>query len=204
MRRAVAVILLCSTLAFTGCSTSWISEAEQIISVLVPATTNLVTLVATLQGNVPAADLQTIQGAGVQAETDLQLVQSLIAQYQKADVAAQPGLANQIGAALAAVQSSLGGILPSLHIKDTATQAKVTAVVGLVLSEVQSMAAIVPVVTPAATQAARLAARPVKKQTPLTAAQFVNSYNAMMTAKTGNPEAGSFDRRIANSCARQA
>ncbi len=51
---------------------------------------------------------------------------------------------------LSAVQSTLNGILPALHIKDAATQAKITAVVGILLSEVQSVAAIVPLVNPSA------------------------------------------------------
>ena len=40
--------------------------------------------------------------------------------------------------------------MPALHIKDAATQAKITAVVGIVLSEVQSLAAIVPLVSASA------------------------------------------------------
>jgi len=34
--------------------------------------------------------------------------------------------------------------LSALHIKDAATQAKITAVIGFLLSEVQSLAAILP------------------------------------------------------------
>ena len=114
------------------------------MATLIPATANMVTLVATLQGNVSAADLQTVQNAGAQAGADLQFMQSLIAQYQKADASAQPGLLNQIQAAMTAVQSTLNGLLPALHIKDATTEAKITAVVGILLSEVQSVAAIVP------------------------------------------------------------
>ena len=57
-------------------------------------------------------------------------MQSLINQYEKADAAAQPGLLNQIRAAMNAVQTTLNGLLPALHIQDVATQAKITAVVG--------------------------------------------------------------------------
>jgi len=39
--------------------------------------------------------------------------------------------------------SELDGLLPALHIKDPATQAKITAVIGILLSEVESVAAIV-------------------------------------------------------------
>jgi hypothetical protein len=185
MRKLTAIVLMiCSTLMCTSCSTTWIGDAEQIVAVLVPAVANVFTLIGTLQGNIPTADLQNVQNAGAQAEADLQLLQSLIAQYQKADAAAQPGLLNQIDAALAAIQFSLSGILPALHIEDAATQAKVAAVLQLLISELQSMAAIVPLVS-SDTPAMRTAAG-VKKQAPLSADEFVKSYNATMTANTGS------------------
>ncbi|MFZ0321939.1 MAG: hypothetical protein WAL56_22630 [Candidatus Sulfotelmatobacter sp.] len=180
--------VLCGTMIWTACSTAWIGEAEEIVAAMLPATANVVTLVATLQGkSVSTSDLQTIQSAGAQAGTDLQLMQSLIAQYQKADASAQPGLLNQIQAALSAVQSTLNGLLPALHITNPETQAKVTAVVGLLLSEVESIAAIVPLVNSNASPAMMsMAAKQVKKQSPLTANEFVKCYNATMGAKTGN------------------
>ncbi len=185
----IATVLVLS-LMLTACSTAWIGEAEQIVEALIPAVANLVTLVATLQGkDVTAADLQTMQSAGAQAGADLQLMQSLISQYQKADAAAQPGLLNQIQSAMNAVQTTLNGLLPALHIQDAATQAKITAVVGLLISEVESMAAIVPLVNPGASPAMMtMAVRQAKKQPPLTADEFVSSFNASMTAKTGNTQ----------------
>jgi hypothetical protein len=188
MRKALVAVVLCATLTWTACSTVWIGEAEQIVAALIPGIANLVTLVATLSGkNVSAADLQTIQSAGAQAGADLQLMQSLITQYQKADAAAQPGLLNQIQVAIGAVQANLNGLLPALHIEDAATQAKITAVIGILLSEVESVAAIVPLVK-ASPGTMSVAAKEVKERPPLTANEFVASYNATMTAKTGNAE----------------
>jgi hypothetical protein len=90
---------------------------------------------------------------------------------------------------MGAVQSTLNGVLPALHIKDAATQAKITAVIGILLSEVQSVAAIVPLVNASASPGIMaMAAKQVRKQPPLTASAFVNSYNATITAKTGNTE----------------
>jgi len=182
--------ILCGALVLTACSTAWIGEAEQIVAALIPATANLVALVAALQGNnVSAADLSTIQNAGAQAGADLQLMQSLIAQYQAADAAAQPGLLNQIQLAMSAAQSALNALLPALHIKDTATQTKIAAVIGILLSEVESVAAIVPLVSASASPGMmEMAAKQVKKQPPLSADEFAASYNATMTAKTGNAE----------------
>jgi hypothetical protein len=187
---AALAVVLCCTVFMQGCSTAWIGEAEEIVAALIPAAANILTLVAMLEGNgVSAGDLATIQSAGTQAGADLQLIQSLIAAYEKADASAQPGILNQITTAIGTVEGNLQNLLPALHIKDTATQAKIAAVVGIVLSEVQSLAAVVPELTNGPSLSAKSAlrtghARQVK--TPLTAREFVDSYNATMTAKTGN------------------
>ena len=198
-RWGVAVVL-CMTMIWSGCSTDWIGEAEQIVAALIPAASNIVALVAALEGkSVSATDLQTIQSAGAQAGADLQLIQSLIAAYQKADAEAKPGILNQIQSAIGMVQGNLSGMLKGLHIKDAATQTKITAVVGLVLAEVQSLAAIVPVVTGAPTTVAiakdqsphpvaHNATRVGHPRAPLSANEFVQSYNSTLIAKTGNEE----------------
>jgi hypothetical protein len=181
--------IVCGMLMWTGCSTAWIGQAEQIVAVLIPAVANIVTLVASVEGNLSAADLQTVQSAGAQAGTDLQLMQSLTAQYQKADAGAQAGLLNQIQSAITAVQTNLNGLLPALHIKDAATQAKITAVVGILLSEVESVAAIVPLAKPnTSAEMKEMALAAMNTKAPLTANEFVGSYNATMTAKTGKAE----------------
>src|SRR5437763_7498591 len=140
--RVLLALVLCVTVTLTACSTEWIATAEQIVAALIPAATNIVALVAAMQGkSVSASDLQTIQNAGTQAGADLQLIQALIAAYQKADAAAKAGILKQIQTAIGAAQTNLQGLLPALHIQDTATQTKITAVVGIVLAEVQSLAA---------------------------------------------------------------
>ncbi|HTW58861.1 MAG TPA: hypothetical protein VMD99_12090 [Terriglobales bacterium] len=189
--RAGLAVVLCLTIGLAGCSTAWIGQAEEIVAALIPAAANIVALVAALEGNgVSATDLQTIQNAGTQAGADLQLIQSLIAAYEKADAAAQPGILNQIQAAISTVQGNLENLLPALHIKDAATETKITAVVGILLSEVESLAAIVPLMnTPAlSAKSALRTERPnvPHPKAPLSAREFVESYNATMTAKTGN------------------
>lgn len=186
--KGMTALALCGTLIWTSCSTVWVTEAEQIVAALIPALENLVTLAATLQGrDISPDDLRTIQSAGAQAGTDLQLMESLMAQYEKADTALQPGLLNQIQVAMSAVQTILNGLLPALHIKDAATQAKITAVIGILLSETQSVAAMVPLMHSGSSSAIKsMAAKQIRRQPPLTAGNFVSSYNAAMMAKTGN------------------
>jgi hypothetical protein len=190
LERAALGLVLCLTMTLAACSTAWIGEAEQIVAALIPAAANTIALVAALQGKgVSAGDLRTIQSAGTQAGADLQLVQSLITAYQKADAAAKPGILNQIQAAIAAVQTGLQGLLPALHIQDAATQEKITAMVGIVLSEVQSLAAIVPLVR-GNNSPAMMTKSVAGKQLPLplTAREFVSSFNTTLTAKTGKVE----------------
>src|SRR5258708_3962347 len=186
----VVAVVLCITMGLTGWTTAGVGQAEEIAAALIPAATNILALVAALQGNgVSASDLQTIQTAGTQAGADLQLIQSLITAYQTADAAAKPGILGQIQSGINAVEGSLQGLLPALHIKDAATQAKISAMVGLVLSEVQSLAAIVPLVNPASsTKMMAVAAARAKTQPPLNAGQLLARYNGTLSAKTGNAE----------------
>lgn len=199
-RVGLAVVLM-ATMIWSGCSTNWISEGEEIVSALIPAAANIVALVAALQGKtVSAADMNTIQNAGTQAGADLQLIQSLIAAYQKADASAQPGILNQIQVAIGTTQANLQGLLPALHLKDAATEAKITAMVGIVLSEVESLAAVVPLVSSGQGSVASgqypnishttfgVAKAAVHPYVPLSAKEFVASFNATLTAKTGNAE----------------
>jgi hypothetical protein len=189
IKKALMVVMLSGTLMWMACSTEWISEAEEIIAALIPATANLVTLAATLQGkSVTVADLQTIRSAGAEAGTELQLMQSLIPQYQKADASAQAGLLNQIQVAMSAVQSTLNGLMPALHITDAATLAKIAAVVEILVSEVESVAGIVPLLRTSSPGMMTRAARQVRKQPAVSAIEFASRYNATMRAKTGYSE----------------
>ena len=96
--KALLTLTLGTTLVLTACSTAWIGEAEQIVAALIPAAANIMALVAALQGKgVSADDLETVQNAGAQAGADLQLMRSLIAEYQKADAAARPGIRTNSG-----------------------------------------------------------------------------------------------------------
>jgi hypothetical protein len=168
---AALAAVLCGTLIWTACSTAWIGQAEEIVAALIPAVANLITLITALQGNgVSAQDLNT-----------------LITQYQQAtDAATQTSLLAKIQTAIASVRSNLSGLLAALHISDAATQSKVTAVIGLILAEVQSLEAIIPLVHSGSVAQASAALKAGKVKPPLTAGEFRASYNTIMTAKTGS------------------
>lgn len=185
----LALALSGAMLTTTACSTTWVTDAEQIVAALIPAAGNVIALVGALDGNgVSAADIQAVTSAGTQAQADLQLISSLITQYQSAtDATTKASLLTKIQAAITATQANLSGILPALHISDPATQAKVSAVIGLILSEVQSLAAVVPLVSAAASLSEKASAtKALKVKPPLSAAAFTKSFNATISAKTGN------------------
>jgi len=186
--RIALALLLGVTMIGSGCSTSWVQQGQEIITVLMPAAANLVILVATLQGKeISAEDLALVQKAGSEVGADLTLVQGLIGAYESADENAKQRILNQIQSAIQAAQENLQGLTLGLHIKDGATQAKVTAIVGILLAEVQSLAAILPVVQGQGT-GARAEGVAVRVKKPLSASEFVKSYNASMTEKTGRAE----------------
>lgn len=186
--KGLLAALLCVTLVLSGCSTTWISQAEQIVAILVPASVNIITLVSVLEGKgVSTYDINLIAARGKEVNSDLDLISSLLAQYQQADATAQAGILGKISTTASLVEANLSDLLVRLHISDPATQAKVTAVVALVNSEVQSLIAILPIVNAKATPAMiRLATRQAAKTPPLTASQFVVAYNSTITAKTGS------------------
>jgi hypothetical protein len=205
-KAAVAVVVSCA-LVMMACSTEWIEEAEKIVATLVPAVSNILALVAAFEGkSVSPQDAQVIQNAGTQAGADLQLIQSLIGQYEAADAAGKAGILSKIQNAMATAEANLNAILPALHIKDAATEAKIQAVVGLCLAELESLEAIVPVAQPATQNVSRIGAaggsqsfhavgnsaaqvgQPAATRAPLSASEFAASYNKVMTAKTGNAE----------------
>lgn len=190
-KKLFVFILVCVFAMNTmACSTAWIGEAEQIVAALLPAAANLITLISALQGKgIPASDLAKVTQVGNQVQADLQLVSKLVADYKSADAAAKPGKLGEISAAINTAQADLASLLPALHISDPATQAKVTAIVGLISTEIASIAAIVPLVNPSASPAmVKLAERQAIKTPPMTGKQFTKAFNRTMTTPTGNAE----------------
>jgi len=187
MRKLLTVIVIGCVLALgTACSTSWISEAQAIIAVLIPAADGVLEFSALQDGKtVSAQDLQTISNYANQANSDFGLLGSLISQYQGKPTA---DTLSKIDAAFSVAQSNLNALLPALHIVDKATIAKLTAEVNLIGSELASMQALIPIIkgqsVPVAS--AKCAARLVSinnikpSAPPMTAKQFKKAFNAIM------------------------
>jgi hypothetical protein len=151
--RFCAFYLLFNALLFAcACNTSWVTEAENIINVLIPAVQGILIIAAGLGATAltPTA-IDQIQKWGLSAQADLQnVVLPLLNQYNAAAATAQPGILTEIETALTTITNNLQTILPALHVTDPATQAKITAIVTEVADEFQAVLNIIPVVKSAA------------------------------------------------------
>lgn len=179
----IGKFLIIPVLAVTlvGCGLAeWVKTAQQILPVVLPMVTNLVTAVTMLEGKtVSATDLNTISQTANQVSADLNLVGQLVNQYQSSP---SPNTLSNINNALADVNTHLNELLPALHITDQSTTQKITAVVGLISSEVTSMEQILPLVTNG--QAHAVSRAPV----PMTASQLKGQYDEIVTRPTSNSQ----------------
>jgi predicted PurR-regulated permease PerM len=141
-----AVLDLC--LLMTACG-DWESQASSIITLLGPAIQALVAILAAFGVGVSEEVMTQFNNWAQQAQTALVTIKGLIDSYQNAEADAQPGLLNEIQAALTVVQSQLAAILPELHITDPNSAAKVTAALEAISAFLVSLAALIPAVAQA-------------------------------------------------------
>lgn len=180
-RICAVVLALGMVFNSVACSTAWVSQALQIVAALTPAITNIVPLVALADKNVSASDMTVIENYSNQAGTALQTVGSLISQFNQAQSAqAQQDALSKIESALVVAQNNLTSILPQLHISDAKSQAAVKAAVAAAISEVGSIAALLPALK------AGKAAQAVALAQPITASKFRARYNAAIKPVPGS------------------
>ena len=156
----------------SGCTTpSWVVEAERIAKVALPIVEGLASIVGVAAGS-----------AVGQVVGDLNLVITLFDKYQATP---SPNTLQQIQAALNTVNADIGQVLPAAHIKNSATQNKVAAILQLVTSEFSNIASLIPSSSASLSLPAKRAARP---KLPITAKDFKAQYNKVVTARTGDAE----------------
>jgi hypothetical protein len=140
--KAVLVAVLCVAMLATGCTGQWISVALADLPVLAQMALNIATLAAALNGKQPSArELSAIQNISNTAQSELSSLQALYNQY-KANP--ETSTLQKIQTAIVEIQQQLPLQLQAAHISDPALAAKVTAAVNLILSTVQSFAALMP------------------------------------------------------------
>jgi hypothetical protein len=143
MRQVTLVLVLSISLIATGCSAQWISVALADLPVLTQMALNLTALAATLPtGKVlsPAESL-AIQNVAGEASKNLNLLQSLYNQYKASP--SQDTL-QKIESLIQETSQNLPALLQVAHIGDPALSARITAAVDLILTTVNSFAALIP------------------------------------------------------------
>ena len=159
LKSAIAIALIAVTVA---CSTTWVTEAVNILKVAAPAAVNILTLIAAFEGRpVDARKSAIIINDFNAAITELQ-------NYASASASAQPGLLAQLDAALVTTQNDLASILVDVHVSNPTKVAQINALVSFVISEVAAVQSLLP--------NAPVTARKI----PVDSKHFKRGYNAIM------------------------
>lgn len=176
--KSVLTLVLAVAVATTACSAQWINVALQDLPVLTQMALNIATLVSTMASGKQAspADLAVIQNISAQASRDLNLLQSLYADYK-----ANPSTTTlqQIQNTVSDLDQNLPALLQSAHISNSILSARITAAVNLIVSTVNNFAALMPQTTPATSQK-------VKAITPPSATELKKQWNQQICAASGN------------------
>jgi hypothetical protein len=127
-----------------GCTAAWTTEAINIITLLGPAISSILGILAAFGYGLSPEVSATFQKWSADAIAGLQEVKALIEQYDAAEAAAKPGLLVEIQTALSVISSNLQAILPTLHVTDPHTQAQIEAVVNAVAAEIAALLNLIP------------------------------------------------------------
>jgi hypothetical protein len=175
--KSLLVLVLAITLAATGCSAQWINIALQDLPVLTQMALNIATLVSALASGQQAnsGDVAVIQNISAQASRDLNLLQSLYAEY-KANPSATT--LQKIQNVISDLDQNLPALLESAHISNSTLAARITAAINLILTTVNNFAALMPQTAPATSQRLPVA--------PPTAKQLKQQWNQQICTITGN------------------
>jgi hypothetical protein len=175
--KAVLAVVLCVSMAATGCTAQWISVALADLPVLTQMALNIATLVATLESGKQLSPAQStaIQNISAEASKDLTLLQTLYNQYKSNPNA---GTIQKIQGVIAQLNHNLPALLAAAHISDATLATRVTAGVNLILTTVRSFALLIP----AASTSRRAAAQTV---TVPKASDLKKQWNQQVCAPTG-------------------
>ena len=180
--KLVLSLVLSASLLATGCSAQWIKVALADLPVLIQMALNIGTLVTTLEANRQLTPVETaaIQNISAEAGRDLNLLQTLYNEYQ-----ANPSAdtIRKIQAAIATTNQNLPAVLQAARIVDPVLSTRITAAVNLILTTVNSFAALIP-----QTSAPMAAQRSVQRKTQIPHAEDLKkSWNQQVCGSTGRP-----------------
>jgi hypothetical protein len=199
--KSLVAIVLTIALAATGCSSQWINIALQDLPVLTQMTLNIATLASVLASGqqINSGDVAVIQNISAQASRDLNLLQALYAEYKSNPSSTT---LQKIQNVISDLDHSLPALLESAHISNSTLTARITAAVNLILTTVNSFAALMPQDAPttAATSSPRTRQNAPSRAevfSPPSAQSLKQQWNQQVCTATGNPL---FDAGL-NTCA---
>jgi uncharacterized protein YqgV (UPF0045/DUF77 family) len=169
-KKFLAVLLipvLAVSLTMTACN---VNQFEAVLNEIGPAVATIIQIIALVKG-VPA---NTAPATKVSA--DVAAVEKLYNDYEKADATAVPGIRAEIQTGFTVLNGDLSTIFAVAQVSNANTQAKITALIGLVETAVQIAEAAVPGVTPPTAQA-----QPIG----MDAKNLKSTFNSILVAKTG-------------------
>lgn len=186
--KTVIGLILATTIVLTGCTAQWINIALQDLPVLTQMALNIASLVGALEtGKEPGStDAAVVQNISAQASRDLNLLQTLYGEYKATP---NSNTLQKIQNVIADLNQNLPALLESAHISNQALSARITAAVNLILTTVNSFAALMPQITTARAQTTEQKAPAA--QTKVSAAlprvkDLKAKWNEQVCASTGN------------------
>ncbi len=189
--KCVLAAALAAALVAVGCSTRWMSVALEDLPVLTQMALNIATVVATLQTEkeVSLPESAAIQNISAEASRDLNLLQTLCNEYkQNADASTL----NEIETTIATINTSLPSMLQAARISDPVLLTRVSAAMNLIVSTVNSFAALMP-----QTRASTSQKSAAEKASIPDAGQLRASWNRQVCAPTSRTEMDSAFARCA-------
>jgi hypothetical protein len=143
VNKFVLSLVLCLSPISARCSGQWITVALADLPVLTQMAPNIATLVTTLHSGkeLSATEAAAIQNISAEANKDLVLLQQLCHEYKASP--SVDGIQN-IQNVIADLNKNLSALLQAAHVKDPALSMRVNVAVNLILTTVNTFAALIP------------------------------------------------------------
>jgi hypothetical protein len=173
---ALAMVLSCALVA-QGCSQS---QVNAVLNEIGPAVLTILQIIAVVKGTPVNTSLSS------KVNSDVASVETLYTDFSSASATSKPGIEGQLNAAMGVLNNDLNDIYNVAQVSDKNTQAKITALVGLIGTAINIVEATLPS-TPSAMKASL-------QPTALNASGLADSWNKILVAKTGNAKVDDFTK----------
>ncbi|MGB6624712.1 MAG: hypothetical protein WBE43_07985, partial [Candidatus Acidiferrales bacterium] len=142
---------------------------EAVLNEVGPAASTIIQIIALVKGD--PANVTPV----TKIDADVAALEKLYTDFAAATAANKGSIAAEINGDFGTLNSDLSSVFAIAQVSDKNTQAKITALIGLIQSAVQIAEAAIPSPNPAAVAPAKL-----------NASSLVDSFNKILVAKTGN------------------